>query len=163
MTGQELAGQLRRQGVECEYADRDFLVLMATPENTPEELAQAGRGPGAVPWGSESPPAAPGPGGSAPAPSARRPLPPGKPWMPPTPWDGFAAFPQWAARRPSPLPFRGRAHHPRGPGAVRLLRHRASRGAGIEFLVGPEIEKTPERRWGLPGVFFLYPAITGSG
>ena len=41
VTGQELAGQLRRQGVECEYADRDFLVLMATPENTPEELAQA--------------------------------------------------------------------------------------------------------------------------
>ena len=41
VTGHELAGQLRRQGVECEYADRDFLVLMATPENTPEELAQA--------------------------------------------------------------------------------------------------------------------------
>lgn len=41
VTGQELAGQLRRQGAECEYADRDFLVLMATPENTPEELAQA--------------------------------------------------------------------------------------------------------------------------
>ena len=50
VTGQELAGQLRRQGAECEYADRDFLVLMATPENTPEELAQAaaalGQGPG---------------------------------------------------------------------------------------------------------------------
>ena len=41
VTGQELAGQLRRQGAECEYADRDFLVLMATPENTPEELAKA--------------------------------------------------------------------------------------------------------------------------
>lgn len=41
VTGQKLARRLRRQGVECEYADRDFLVLMATPENTPEELARA--------------------------------------------------------------------------------------------------------------------------
>ncbi|CCX38833.1 putative pyridoxal phosphate-dependent transferase [Clostridium sp. CAG:1013] len=40
-TGQELAERLRLGGVECEYADRDFLVLMATPENTPEELEQA--------------------------------------------------------------------------------------------------------------------------
>ncbi len=40
-TGQKLAERLRLGGVECEYADRDFLVLMATPENTPEELEQA--------------------------------------------------------------------------------------------------------------------------
>lgn len=112
VTGQELAGQLRRQGVECEYADRDFLVLMATPENTPEELAQAAAALGQCP-GEANPPSCPWPGGSAPAPSARRPLPPGKPWTPPTPWDGFAAFPQWAARRPSPLPFRGSASLPR--------------------------------------------------
>jgi arginine decarboxylase len=39
-SGQELAEQLRQAGVECEYADRDFLVLMATPENTPQELEQ---------------------------------------------------------------------------------------------------------------------------
>lgn len=39
-TGQELAERLRQSGVECEYADRDFLVLMATPENTPQELEQ---------------------------------------------------------------------------------------------------------------------------
>ena len=31
--GQELAEHLRRRGMECEYADRDFLVLMLTPEN----------------------------------------------------------------------------------------------------------------------------------
>ena len=37
-TGQELAAALGRQGVECEYADRDFLVLMATPENAPGDL-----------------------------------------------------------------------------------------------------------------------------
>ncbi len=49
VTGQELAGQLRRQGAECEYADRDFLVLMATPENTPEELAQAAAALGQCP------------------------------------------------------------------------------------------------------------------
>lgn len=33
LTGPELAERLRRGGVECEYADRDHLVLMATPEN----------------------------------------------------------------------------------------------------------------------------------
>lgn len=39
-TGQMLAQRLRQQGIECEYADRDFLVLMATPENTPEAYTQ---------------------------------------------------------------------------------------------------------------------------
>lgn len=58
VTGQELAGHLRRQGVECEYADRDFLVLMATPENTPEELAQAAAALGQCP-GEANPPQLP--------------------------------------------------------------------------------------------------------
>ena len=58
VTGQELAGQLRRQGVECEYADRDFLVLMTTPENTPEELAQAAAALGQCP-GAANPPQLP--------------------------------------------------------------------------------------------------------
>ena len=58
VTGQELAGQLRRQGAECEYADRDFLVLMATPENTPEELAQAAAALGQCP-GEANPPKLP--------------------------------------------------------------------------------------------------------
>ena len=58
VTGQELAGQLRRQGVECEYADRDFLVLMATPENTSEELAQAAVALGQCP-GEANPPQLP--------------------------------------------------------------------------------------------------------
>ena len=58
VTGQELAGQLRRQGVECEYADRDFLVLMATPENPPEELAQAAAALGQCP-GEANPPQLP--------------------------------------------------------------------------------------------------------
>ena len=40
LTGLDLAERLRRGGVECEYADRDFLVLMATPENAPEDLAR---------------------------------------------------------------------------------------------------------------------------
>ena len=39
-TGQTLAQRLRQRGIECEYADRDFLVLMATPENTPEAYTQ---------------------------------------------------------------------------------------------------------------------------
>ncbi len=58
VTGQELAGQLRRQGVECEYADRDFLVLMATPENAPEELAHAAAALGQCP-GEANPPQLP--------------------------------------------------------------------------------------------------------
>ena len=38
LTGTALAGRLRQSGVECEYADRDFLVLMATPENAPADF-----------------------------------------------------------------------------------------------------------------------------
>lgn len=33
-TGTELAKQLRSNRIECEYADEDYLVLMATPENS---------------------------------------------------------------------------------------------------------------------------------
>lgn len=40
LTGLDLAERLRRGGAECEYADRDFCVLMATPENTQEDLAR---------------------------------------------------------------------------------------------------------------------------
>ena len=40
LTGLELADRLRRGGAECEYADRDFLVLMTTPGNTAEDLAR---------------------------------------------------------------------------------------------------------------------------
>ena len=36
-TGQELAEQLRHNGVECEYADGEYIVLMATPENTKKD------------------------------------------------------------------------------------------------------------------------------
>ena len=38
LTGTDLAELLRRGGVECEYADQDYLVLMATPENSPQDL-----------------------------------------------------------------------------------------------------------------------------
>ncbi|MGN0506941.1 MAG: aminotransferase class V-fold PLP-dependent enzyme [Lachnospiraceae bacterium] len=36
--GRELAGLLREQNIECEFADPDFLVLMLTPENGTEGL-----------------------------------------------------------------------------------------------------------------------------
>ena len=39
LSGGELAEQLRRYNIECEYADPEFLVLMATPENSEEDLA----------------------------------------------------------------------------------------------------------------------------
>ena len=34
LTGMDLAAQLRNHQMECEYADEDYLVLMATPENS---------------------------------------------------------------------------------------------------------------------------------
>lgn len=37
-SGPELAAQLRKQDIECEYADPDFLVLMPSLRNTPEEM-----------------------------------------------------------------------------------------------------------------------------
>ena len=38
MTGGQLANRLRENGVECEYADLDFLVLMLTPENRAADI-----------------------------------------------------------------------------------------------------------------------------
>ena len=38
VTGTELADRLREQGVQPEYADPEFLVFMATPSNTKEDL-----------------------------------------------------------------------------------------------------------------------------
>ena len=38
LSGSDLAEKLRRGGAECEFADRDFLVLMATPENREEDF-----------------------------------------------------------------------------------------------------------------------------
>ena len=56
-TGQTLADRLRRAGVECEYADRDFLVGMVTPENLPEDFDRFRAALG----GPLAPPAAPSP------------------------------------------------------------------------------------------------------
>ena len=39
-TGEELANALREGGVEPEFADEDYLVLMCTPENSDEDLAR---------------------------------------------------------------------------------------------------------------------------
>ena len=40
MSGTELAEQLRTDSIECEYADPEFLVLMATPENSEADFAK---------------------------------------------------------------------------------------------------------------------------
>lgn len=37
-TGREIAERLRNSGVECEFADGEAVVLMATPENRPEDF-----------------------------------------------------------------------------------------------------------------------------
>ena len=38
LTGTDMAEKLRNNGVECEFADPDYLVLMVTPENTAEDF-----------------------------------------------------------------------------------------------------------------------------
>ena len=38
LAGTALADRLRQSGVECEYADGDFLILMVTPENDPSDF-----------------------------------------------------------------------------------------------------------------------------
>ncbi len=40
VSGIELAEQLRAHAIECEYADPEFLVLMATPENSDHDFAK---------------------------------------------------------------------------------------------------------------------------
>lgn len=37
-TGEETAEELRKYGIECEYADRQYVVLMVTPENVESDL-----------------------------------------------------------------------------------------------------------------------------
>lgn len=41
LSGTDLAERLRAHGIECEFADPDHLVLMATPENAPQDFARA--------------------------------------------------------------------------------------------------------------------------
>lgn len=52
LTGQDLAEQLRAAGVECEYADSDYIVFMITSENSPEDLERLVQGFGTNPWNS---------------------------------------------------------------------------------------------------------------
>ncbi len=40
-TGEESAAELERQGIVCEFADPDYVVMMFTPENGEEALARA--------------------------------------------------------------------------------------------------------------------------
>ena len=48
-SGFQMADALRKAGAECEYADRDHLVMMISPMNTPEELALIPRALGRAP------------------------------------------------------------------------------------------------------------------
>ena len=40
-SGDELANYLREKGIEPEYADCEYVVLMPTPENSEEEIGRA--------------------------------------------------------------------------------------------------------------------------
>ena len=53
LSGHQVMDRLRRAGVEGEYADRDFLVLMATQENATVDLARlaAALGENTLPYG----------------------------------------------------------------------------------------------------------------
>ena len=42
-TGTELAEILQKERIYCEFADPDYLVLMPSPENTPEDLTYTGQ------------------------------------------------------------------------------------------------------------------------
>ena len=59
-SGEEMAEILEKQGIFCEFADRDFLVFMLTPRNTPEELDRLRSALCALPRGArqEAPPIA---------------------------------------------------------------------------------------------------------
>ena len=48
-TGGALAAHLRENGIECEYADSRFCVLMATPDNTESDFARLSRALAALP------------------------------------------------------------------------------------------------------------------
>ncbi|MCH5266937.1 MAG: amino acid decarboxylase [Lachnospiraceae bacterium] len=43
VSGESLAEKLRVAGIECEYSDRDYVVLMLTPENTEEDIQRLER------------------------------------------------------------------------------------------------------------------------
>lgn len=53
--GDALADFLRQNGVECEYADPDNLVLMVSPQNSPEDLEKVRAALAAAGQGSEAP------------------------------------------------------------------------------------------------------------
>ena len=53
--GDALADFLRKNGVECEYADPDDLVLMVSPQNSPEDLEKGRAALAAAGQGSEAP------------------------------------------------------------------------------------------------------------
>lgn len=53
--GDALADFLRQKGVECEYADPDDLVLMISPQNSPEDLEKVRAALAAAGQGSEAP------------------------------------------------------------------------------------------------------------
>jgi len=51
LSGEEAAAVLRRSGVECEFADRDLLVLMLSPCNTEADLQRLLRAVDMLPVG----------------------------------------------------------------------------------------------------------------
>lgn len=54
-TGEEAAEALRKNGVECEFADLDAVVLMATPENREGDFAKVAAALGSLPLKKEKP------------------------------------------------------------------------------------------------------------
>lgn len=58
-TGSAIADKLRQGGIECEYADPEFTVLMITPENAPADFVRLTTALGACPAASARRPSLP--------------------------------------------------------------------------------------------------------
>ena len=51
-TGEDLAHHLKQSGIECEFADADYIVLMATPENSESDFERLQEAFAGIPIGS---------------------------------------------------------------------------------------------------------------
>lgn len=103
MTGGQLADRLRENGVECEYADPDFLVLMLTPENSAADIERLLHAlEQTTPFMCRSRRCR-WLGGNECALCGRQCLPRGRPYRRRSRWGGSAAPPPWGVRLRFPL------------------------------------------------------------
>lgn len=103
MTGGQLADRLRENGVECEYADPDFLVLMLTPENSAADIERIVYALGTNDAIYVPQPSLPLARGNECALCGRQCLPRGRPYRRRSRWGGSVVPPPWGVRLRFPL------------------------------------------------------------